>query len=186
MSEALQVSPITTTGQRLSHLLDVIGFPSGHGRVNCFHNHLKTNCPHKFGDISYSTVRAWFGNNSPPLEKLIEVLTCIDKSFSIPIEVGLAASWIKAGGINPLESGVVATDKTIEEDIDFKRIGQTYIKVLSVAEKLGVNIEGLENNPSNKITKSVLEFMSTHPDASDEDVAKVIESMIYLAQKKLL
>lgn len=87
-------------GDRLNHLLDVIHFPSGRGRVKEFHQYLIDESANYFEDLNYSTVRYWFKHVCPPMRKIDEVIKALQVHHTIN-HISIVKSWWKIGGVYP-------------------------------------------------------------------------------------
>ena len=95
-----------TPGVRFNHILDRVGFPSGHGRVKELQLFLSKCETFGLKDIKYGSVRAWFHDNAPPMRKIQTVLKALVSHYDGELDIEAAAVWWKMGGVYPFESGV--------------------------------------------------------------------------------
>ena len=177
-------------GERLDHILEIVNFASGRGRVNKLYELLKESSPDVFGDIKYSTVKSWFQGKTPPIKKLQEALHCLTKEHPIPApaDFNLVMNWWKMGGpypfdVNPDNEDSSISGKTIME------IGELYVEVIQQATKLGLDIfdetvfpkDALEN-----IFESTVAYKNNNPQASKQEISDVIFSLICLTRHHIL
>jgi hypothetical protein len=90
-----------TPGDRLSHILDQIGFKQGRGRVIDFQNYLTRTSPKYFKDLKYTTVRAWFQDHAPPMRKIDNIFETLQIDYRFQHDVSHIKTWWKAGGFYP-------------------------------------------------------------------------------------
>ena len=88
-------------GQRFEHILDKIRFQSGYGRTVRLHKYLMETLPDEFGDISYSTIKAWFQDNSPTMARMDKLVYALQKHYAFPGEIARIKTWWKVGGEYP-------------------------------------------------------------------------------------
>jgi signal recognition particle subunit SEC65 len=88
-------------GSRLSHILDQIGFKQGRGRVIDFQNYLREKKPEDFESLKYSTVRAWFQDHAPPMNKIDIIIEALQVKYQFQNDVSHIKTWWKAGGFYP-------------------------------------------------------------------------------------
>ena len=89
-----------STGERLSHILDELGFKSGRGRIPEFQKFLAGQQDSGFDDIKYSTVRSWFGTQSPPMKRVSTIIDLLLSAFEFnhPVDTEQVKIWWKLGG----------------------------------------------------------------------------------------
>lgn len=90
-----------TAGERLSHILDLIGFKDGRGRVTTFQAYLIEHQPEAFADLKYTTVRSWFQEHAPPMRKMDSIFNAISKEHVLHHDISQIKIWWKAGGYYP-------------------------------------------------------------------------------------
>ena len=93
-----------SSGERLGHILDQIGFKHGRGRINEFHTFLSSKKPEIFGDLKYTTVRAWFHENAPPMRKVDAIVSALQDDYPFQYDVSQVKTWWKVGGRYPFSS----------------------------------------------------------------------------------
>lgn len=114
-------------GDRLSHILDQLGFKQGRGRVTDFQNYLKRICPQEFKDLKYTTVRAWFQDHAPPMHKIDKIIDALQIDYEFHNDISHIKTWWKAGGFYPF------FDKSTKKTSSFYGLQQ---EIKTVKEKL--------------------------------------------------
>lgn len=104
------------TGERLNHILDLIGFRVGRGRIPDFQEYvIKKELP-ELGDLKYSTVRSWFNNHAPPMKKVSLIIDALHHDFEFSENVDQVKVWWKLGGIYPFRS--IENEEALEDSTD--------------------------------------------------------------------
>jgi hypothetical protein len=116
-----------TPGERLSHILDQIGFKQGRGRVIDFQNYLTSTSPKYFKDLKYTTVRAWFQDHAPPMRKIDAIIETLQVDYRFQHDVSHIKTWWKAGGFYPY----------------FDKTSTSHPSVLDLMEKVAIAKEKL-------------------------------------------
>jgi hypothetical protein len=135
-----------TPGERLSHILDQIGFKSGRGRVTDFQGYLVNTSPKHFKDLKYSTVRAWFRDHAPPMRKIDTIIEALQINFRFQHDVSHIKTWWKAGGFYPFFDTPPTSQPTIRELLD---------KINIIKEKLPFIIMSIINEETGDSFKSL-------------------------------
>lgn len=104
------------TGDRLNHLLDLIGFRVGRGRVPEFQQYIRTKSIPGLQDLKYSTVRSWFSNNAPPMKKLNLIVDALHTDYEFTESVEQIKVWWKLGGAYPFKNNVHEEFEDISSD----------------------------------------------------------------------
>jgi hypothetical protein len=133
-------------GDRLSLILDRIGFKQGRGRVIDFQNYLKETSPENFKDLKYTTVRAWFQDHAPPMRKIDAIIDALLVEFPFHHDISHIKTWWKVGGPYPF------SDETPAELASFQQLQQ---KIKSVKEKLPFTIMSIVRDETGKHFKSL-------------------------------
>lgn len=96
-----EYEPYNSPGDRLSHILDQIGFKQGRGRVRDFQSYLTDSRPDFFSDLKYTTVRSWFQESAPPMLKIDAIISALQESYSFNHNIPQIKTWWKVGGYYP-------------------------------------------------------------------------------------
>lgn len=104
-----------TPGERLTHLLDKIGFESGRGRTRALYNRLVDSSVEEFSDLKFGTVRSWFHNHAPPMRKVTSIIDLLSENYSFKPDKEQVSVWWKVGGFYPYD--------TLEPTLDSRKVG---------------------------------------------------------------
>ena len=96
-----EYEPYDSPGDRLSHILDQIGFKQGRGRVRDFQSYLTDSRPDFFSDLKYTTVRSWFQESAPPMLKIDAIISALKEKYSFHHNISQIKTWWKVGGFYP-------------------------------------------------------------------------------------
>jgi hypothetical protein len=135
-----------TPGDRLSHILDQVGFKQGRGRVIDFQNYLTSTSPKYFKDLKYTTVRAWFQDHAPPMRKIDAIIETLQVTYRFKHDVSHIKTWWKAGGIYPFFDKIPSDHPSILELME---------KAAIIKEKLPFIIMSIVNEESGEVFKSL-------------------------------
>jgi len=102
-------------GKRLSHILDQIGFPTIR-RSNTFQEYLLETCAKELGELKLSTVRSWFGTNSPSVSSTKVILTALQEEYPIGVAIVTVSAWWKLGAEYPFTASL---DSISQEKLHF-------------------------------------------------------------------
>lgn len=106
------------TGERLNHLLDLIGFRIGRGRIPEFQNYLIENVS-GMEHLKYSTVRSWFNEHSPPMKKVNLIINALHKEHKFSVDVDQIKVWWKLGGKSPFQEPASEISKETTDKLQF-------------------------------------------------------------------
>lgn len=144
-----------TPGKRLSHLLDVVGFKQGRGRVTAFFQYLKDTNSTTFGDLKYSTVRSWFHEHTPPAAKMDAVIDALQETYTFDKNnLSHIKTWWRAGGIYPIKEKVEFKENLVGliKDVDSVYVGQVRLLIYQTSAEIGIN---LVNDMDSEIIKTI-------------------------------
>ena len=106
-------------GERLNHILDKIEFKEGRGRSTKLQDYLSSVEPSEFGDLKYTTIKSWFGNNSPTMKKIDLIINALHKDYGFNYNIEQIKSWWKVGGVYPFDE-LFSTNKPSVSEIQSK------------------------------------------------------------------
>jgi hypothetical protein len=95
------------TGERLNHILDLIGFKVGRGRIPEFQEYLMNKVP-GMETLKYSTVRSWFNNHAPPMKKVNIIVDVLHDDYDFSVNVYQIKVWWKLGGLSPFNDSDIS------------------------------------------------------------------------------
>lgn len=150
-----------TTGERLNHILDKIGFKHGRGRVTEFHSYLKEYEVEVFNDLKYTTVRSWFQDHTPKMKKIDVIFIALQKNYEFNHDISQIKTWWKLGGYYPFE-----------EKLDFEELGEKIFSENELDKKLQFKV----------ITLVTEESGNAFSDLSYEDLMKLKDKALQFAQ----
>lgn len=102
IDNTVEKSPsFSTTGKRLAHILDKAGFKRGRGRMQELHNLIKAKRPDLFLDVSFNTIRSWFRDHAPHVQKIEAIIDILHKQYRFEHDTDLISAWWKLGGYYP-------------------------------------------------------------------------------------
>jgi hypothetical protein len=148
-------------GDRLSTILDQIGFKQGRGRVLDFQNYLRDTSPKDFKDLKYTTVRAWFQNHAPPMRKIDAVIDALQVEFQFNHDISHIKTWWKVGGPCPFDSETIAERASIhqlEQKIGLYKEKLAFIIMSIVTEEAGEHFKSLSGSDLTRISDKVKAF----------------------------
>jgi hypothetical protein len=135
-----------TPGERLSHILDQLGFKQGRGRVIEFQNYLTSTSPKYFTDLKYTTVRAWFQDHAPPMRKIDAIIETLQVNYRFQHDVSHIKTWWKAGGFYPFFDKTPSNHPSVVELME---------KIAIIKEKLPFIIMSIITEETGKDFKSL-------------------------------
>lgn len=195
LEEKVEEKVFETDGQRLTHILDKVGFRQGHGRMKELVSYLDISFP----GIKYTTVRSWFHDHSPPLAKIETILRALDKDYPLNGEIKLVATWWKAGGHYPFEEAeskpssratgeMSSQPQRYEESVDSLFVGQVYLLVYQKASEMDIDVN---IDIDRDVLKGIFDKILNH--CKDKDISvesaelgSVITSLLHLAKQGLM
>ncbi len=127
MSESDTSDKYSIPGERLTHLLDQIGFESGRGRTRALYNLIVDSSLSEFADLKFGTVRSWFHNHASTMRKVSNIIDLLSQKHTFEQDKEQVAVWWKVGGYYPYESQEPSLDRVkietlvatnIQESID--------------------------------------------------------------------
>lgn len=143
-----------TPGERLNHILDNAEFKRGRGRPTEFHHFLKENAANAFEDLKYTTVRAWFSVNSPPMKKIIPIIECLDRVYgfkNLQNSIEEVKTWWKVGGYYPFETRI-----EVPSDVESKKL--EFLLPSIILEEVGEDFQDLSTDSLEEIKSATLKF----------------------------
>jgi len=199
MTSTLEKPSVTyeTKGERLSHILDMIGFKQGHGRITELHNHLLNKRLESLSELKYMTVKSWFGDSCPPMKKIKQIINALDEdyAFNKGINLDQVMGWWKVGGYYPFsevsdvkpadnESGLVNTIKKVDSIF----VGQVHLLIYQTASELNINlITEIKRNTLEHIFDKVVTYCQENKLEIDSPQLKdTIVNILRLAKDNLL
>lgn len=156
----------SSSGERLSEILDKIGFKKGRGRVTEFHNFLKDKNPTEFEDLKYTAVRSWFQETTPPIKKIDTIISTLSIEFEIKYDISQLKSWWKLGGKNPFTHTQLELDsitRSVQEHKDNEEKFQ-FIVMSLITEEIGQSFDQLSSDDLISIKEFALEFTKNFAD----------------------
>lgn len=150
-----------TTGERLNHLLDQIGFKSGRGRMAAFQTFLSEQEPEVFSDLKYTTVRSWFQDHAPPMKKVDVVMQALEKEYVFRNDVAQIKTWWKLGGFYPFVDEKGHVKPTAEELLKTRSEDEEKLQFLVmslVKEEAGDNFNEIPGSELIEIKEKAMDF----------------------------
>ncbi|MFK5894386.1 MAG: hypothetical protein QM504_14280 [Pseudomonadota bacterium] len=189
-----------TKGQRLAYILDVVGFWSGRGRMSEFHSFLIKNNPDKLQNLKYSTVKAWFGDNAPSMDKISLIIDSINENykFTHKLDLNLVKNWWKIGGYFPFQPAKDSNKKSACNDgidlvqaikkVDSVYVGQVHLLIYQTASELGINLtHDIKRDVLEHVfSKVVFHCQSNNIEIDSPELRELIVSILRLAKEDLL
>jgi hypothetical protein len=148
-------------GDRLSIILDQIGFKQGRGRVIDFQNYLRDRSPKDFKDLKYTTVRAWFQGHAPPMRKIDAVIGALQVEFQFHHDISHIKTWWKVGGPCPFSSETTAEHVSIQQlqqKIRMLKEKLSFIIMSIVTEETGEHFRSLSGSDLIRISDKATSF----------------------------
>lgn len=139
-------SAYNTAGERLSHILDQIGFKQGRGRVIDFQHYLTDTSPKHFKHLKYTTVRAWFQDHAPPMRKIDAIIDALQVNYHFNHDLSHIKTWWKAGGYYPFYDKTPHNHPSIHELVE---------KISTVKEKLPFLIMSIVTDETGELFKTL-------------------------------
>jgi hypothetical protein len=161
-----------TPGDRLSHILDKIGFKQGRGRVSDFQNYLTTTSPKYFKHLKYTTVRAWFQDHAPPMRKIDTIVETLQVNYKFLHDVSHIKTWWKAGGYYPFIDDTPDNHPSIVEIInkaDAAKEKHPYMIMAIVTEEAGELFKSLTGGELIRISDKAACFADNYVDPLNID-----------------
>jgi signal recognition particle subunit SEC65 len=149
-------------GDRLSTILDQIGFKKGRGRVLDFQNYLRDASPKDFKDLKYTTVRAWFQCHAPPMRKIDAVIDALQIEFQFHHDISHIKTWWKVGGPCPFSNETTAVRTSIQQiqqKIELQKEKLMFIIISIVKEETGEHFNSLSGSDLTRIYDKVTSFV---------------------------
>jgi hypothetical protein len=160
-----EINTFDSPGDRLNHILDQIGFKQGRGRVTNFQNYLTSTSPDVFSDLKYTTVRSWFRDHAPPMQKIDGIVQSLQKEYVFRHDISLVKTWWKVGGFYPFisESGEPSpTIIDLQQDAIDNQEKVQFVVMHLVTEETGEAFNSLSSQDlirlKNKAVKLAEEF----------------------------
>jgi hypothetical protein len=148
-------------GDRLSTLLDRIGFKQGRGRILDFQNYLRYTSPKDFKDLKYTTVRAWFQGHAPPMRKIDAVVAALQVEFQFHHDISHIKTWWKVGGPSPFDNeptAELASIQQLQQKIGVIKEKLSFIIMSIVTEETGEHFKSLSGSDLVRISDKATNF----------------------------
>ncbi|MGD8909009.1 MAG: hypothetical protein PVI92_06630 [Chromatiales bacterium] len=145
-------------GNRLSLILDQIGFKQGRGRVIDFQTYLKKTSPQFFKDLKYTTVRAWFQDHAPPMRKIDAIFDALLVEFSFQHNISHIKTWWKAGGPYPFCDEIPAELMSLHRKINAVKEKLPLTVMSIVREETGEHFKALSGSDLIHISDKTANF----------------------------
>lgn len=194
----------STTGKRLAHILDKAGFKRGRGRMQELHALIKARRPDLFADVSFNTIRSWFRDHAPHVQKIEAIVHILHEDYRFEHDLDLISAWWKLGGFYPFantpdskpptvpaqgqdqEQGTSdaesPVDKFVSEDPVF--ISQIILLIDEMREQLDI---ALTTSQSAIISGRIIAFCTKNQlDIDSEHLKEQISRMLHLAEDGLI
>ena len=154
-------------GDRLTLILDQIGFKQGRGRVVDFQNYLMERSPKDFKALKYTTVRAWFRGHAPPMRKIDAIIDALQIEFQFQQDISHIKTWWKVGGPCPFSDETsleLASIHQLQEQRSAFQEKLPFIIMSIVTEETGEHFKSLSGSDlvriSDKTTAFAEDFLS--------------------------
>ncbi len=146
-----------TPGDRLREILDKVEFDKfqDRGRVLKFHEYLMENNPAEFGDMKYSTCRAWFSNNAPTMKKIDIVFETLLMNYEFNHNISHIKTWWKAGGYYPFDNFSISQADRVDV-LDKKRLEFLVMGILY--EQMDKDVENVDTDKLLEIKEQTIQF----------------------------
>lgn len=160
---SLEPKVFESPGRRLSHILDVLGFHTGRGRVKAFHKFLSES-DSGFEELKYPAVRSWFQDSSPPINKMELIVDVLISHYSLDLDAKLVVNWWKLGGLYPFKDSrhLPAADLTKSE----------FLLMSVITDVVGRDFDAMTSEQLVVIKKRALRFMELFSDPRVTDCPK--------------
>lgn len=168
---------LDTTGKRLNHLLDLIGFHPGHGRVKALYDYLCLDAEGAgLDNVKYNTVRAWFEKHAPRMRKIDYIIDRLNADYIFRCDIEQLKIWWKVGGVDPFQS-TKRIDNSLYAQSDEQRMD--FIVMAKIADVLGKELESTKTSDLVMIRDYTDEFVRDFSDPSSTDVpVEYIEAIV--------
>jgi hypothetical protein len=176
-----------TAGKRLSHILDKIGFKQGRGRITNFQNYLIETCPKDFKGLKYTTVRAWFQDHAPPMQKMDAIINALHAEYQIHHDVSHIKTWWKVGGFYPFTENVSEEHDSLDElktKIAAVKDKLPFIIMSIVTDEVGEHFSSLSGSELIRISDKATNFAEKFLDPFNTDCPE--EHLRLIVQQELL
>lgn len=192
----------STTGKRLAHILDKVGFKRGRGRMQELHTLIKARRPDLFLDVSFNTIRSWFRDHAPHVQKIEAIVHILHEQYRFEHDLDLISAWWKLGGFYPFvnkpdgkpptvpahgqdqakSNAESPVDKFVSEDPVF--ISQIILLIDEMREQLDI---ALTTSQSAVISGRIIAFCTKNQlDIESEHLKEQISRMLHLAEDGLI
>ena len=199
MTNVIDELPVTykTKGERLSYILDAAGFMTGHGRIAKFWEFLTSSGLEVFSELKYSTVKAWFADNSPSMAKISLIIDTLQLDYNLDAAISLdhVKTWWKAGGYNPFEKTNSSSQSLYNDDVvqsiihvDSVYVGQVHLLIYQTASELGINLtHDIKRNILGSVFDKVVAYCQENRlEIDSPELKELIKSILLLAKEDLL
>lgn len=153
----------SSRGERLSHILDKIGFKEGRGRVADFRTFLVSKKPDVFEDLKYTTVRAWFQDSAPPMVKVDVIIDALVENYQFHhgLDLSLIKTWWKAGGYYPFvdsEGDKIPSIPELQQEAKNNEDRLQFIVMSLVTDVTGDSFNTLSSDELVRLKDSAIQF----------------------------
>lgn len=154
-SQGVDIS-FNTVGERLSHILDQIGFKHGRGRIQDFQAYLIDRKPESFSDLKYTTVRSWFHDSAPPMKKINIIIDALQEFYLFKNDISQIKSWWKLGGYYPFSHDSKPTDVNESKSLGEQKL--QFIVMSMVTEEAGHDFNSLSGEQLIQIKEKAIQL----------------------------
>lgn len=155
------------SGDRLAHILDQVGFKEGRGRVADFHHYLINQENEAFSDLKYTTVRSWFKDHTPPMQKISAIVDSLHEQYQFHHNLSQIKTWWKVGGFYPfvnIDGDRTPTLTQIQDRNAEYEDKLQYIIMALMTEEAGNSFENLSADDLRSIKMKTLNFAKDFSD----------------------
>ena len=146
-----------TTGNRLSHILNQIGFKHGRGRIQDLQSYLIDIKPEIFSDLKYTTVRSWFHDSAPPMKKVDVIIEALQNDYLFQNDISQIKTWWKVGGYYPFSHDSKPTALEPSNSINEQKL--QFIVMSIVTEETGKEFNELSGDELTQIKEKALQLV---------------------------
>lgn len=132
-----------------------------------FHNYLTHNCDETFSDLKYTTVRSWFKDHTPPMQKVNAIVDSLNEQYQFHHDLSQIKTWWKVGGFYPFVNVNGDRTPTITEIKDSNAEYEDKLQFIVMAlmtEEAGNSFDQLSADDLRKIQRNVLQFAKDFAD----------------------
>jgi hypothetical protein len=174
-------------GERFNHLLDLIGFKQGRGRVSDLQSYLAEHAPSDFSEIKYTTARSWFLESAPQMRKIDAIIEALQSVYTLNGDLSQIKTWWKLGGLYPFtEDEPLISDPefvALKAEVEAHNEKLDFVITSLVSDYSKDHFNDLSGKELNAIKDKVLKFAKDYSDPFKIDCPTHVLSLI--AKKEL-